>query len=312
MTKGGALRMEREIARFLAHVGAERGFSAKTVAAYGHDLAKFGKFVGKEMGESWALADVDQYTIKAYLQFLANTGHRKINAAVTRGRKLATLKSFFKFLLAENKIKTDPASLVKMPKIKQKEPSYLTEQEYKRLLRTVQKNSTQYFKLRDTAIITLFLGMGLRLSELVGLNVGSVNFEDGTIKVARKGNQERTLPANDDVVIGIRRYLKTRKDCSYTSPLFLSKRSQRIDGASVWYLVKKYLKQAQIEKDKLSPHTLRHTFATTLLKQGANVLTIKELLSHSNLRTTERYLHITGEDLKTAVGKLDLSIQSGG
>ena len=299
--------MEREIAQFLAHVGAERGLSAKTVAAYGHDLAKFGQFAAKEAGGTGALADIDQYTIKAYLQFLANIGHRKINAAVSRGRKLATLKSFFKYLVADGKVKADPAALVKMPKIKQKEPSFLTEQEYKRLLRTVQKNATKYFKLRDTGIINLLLGMGLRLSELVGLNVGSVNFEDGTIKVARKGNQERILPANDDVMISVQRYLKTRDDLSFTAPLFLSKRKQRIDGGSVWYLVKKYLRQAQIEKDKLSPHTLRHTFATILLKQGENVLTIKELLSHRNLRTTERYLHITGEDLKTAVGKIDLN-----
>ena len=302
--------MEREIAQFLAHVGVERGLSAKTVAAYGHDLAKFRQFVANEAGGAGASADIDQYTIKAYLQFLANTGHRKANAAVSRGRKLATLKSFFKYLTAEGEVKTDPTALIKMPKIKQKEPSFLTEQEYKRLLRTVQKNATKFFKLRDTAIINLLLGMGLRLSELVGLNVGSVNFEDGTIKVARKGNQERILPANDDVMISIQRYLKTRKDLSFAAPLFLSKRNQRIDGGSVWYLVKKYLKQAQIEKDKLSPHTLRHTFATLLLKQGENVLTIKELLSHRNLRTTERYLHITGEDLKTAVGKIDLNFKN--
>lgn len=265
--------------------------------------------MAQDGGCSGDLGEVDQYTVKSYLQFLANTGHRRANAAVSRGRKLATLKSFFKYLVAENKIKTNPTSLVKMPKTKQKEPSYLTEQEYKRLLRTVQKNATRFFKLRDTAIITLFLGMGLRLSELVGLNIGSVNFEDGTIKVSRKGNQERILPVNDDVMISVQRYLKTRKGVSFSSPLFLSKRNQRIDSGSVWHLVKKYLQQAQIEKDKLSPHTLRHTFATTLLKQGENILTIKELLSHRNLRTTERYLHIDGEDLKTAVGRIDLNPQ---
>lgn len=299
--------MERDIAEFLAHKATERGLSPRTIEAYEHDLGKFSQFVGKESGDGGTVARVDQYTIKAYLQFLADTGYKKSNAAVSRGRKLATLKSFFKFLLAENKIKIDPAALVKMPKTKMKEPSYLTEQEYKRLLRSVQKNATQFFKLRDNAIITLLLGMGLRLSELVGLNIGSVNFEDGTIKVSRKGNRERILPANDNVMISIQRYLKSRQDNSFASPLFLSKRNQRIDGGSVWHLVKKYLKQAQIEKDKLSPHTLRHTFATILLKQGENVLTIKELLSHRNLRTTERYLHLSGEDLKAAVGKIDLS-----
>jgi integrase/recombinase XerC len=151
--------------------------------------------------------------------------------------------------------------------------------------------------------------MGLRLSEAVELNIGNVNFDDATIKVTRKGNHERILPANDVVIIAIKRYLKERKDTLPSSPLFLSKRNRRIDAASVWYIVKKYLKQAQIEKDKLSPHTLRHTFATTLLRQGENIMTIKELLSHRNLRTTERYLHINNEDLKTAVNKIDLDLR---
>jgi len=297
--------MEREISGFLAYVGAERGFSPKTVEAYRHDLAKFDEFTGKEVGKGCEVSDIDQYAIKAYMQFLTDKG----NAAVSRGRKLATIKSFFKYLVIEGKVKTNPADQVKMPKIQQKEPSYLTEQEYKRLLRVVKNNATKYFKMRDTAIITTLLGMGLRLSELVALDIGDVNFEDGAIKVCRKGNKERILPANDAVMISLQRYLKTREATGVQEPLFMSKRNQRIDGASIWYLVKKYLKQAQIEKDKLSPHTLRHTFATILLKQGENILTIKELLSHRNLRTTERYLHINGEDLKTAVSKIDLTVR---
>jgi len=265
--------------------------------------------VDKELGVGWKLEDIDQYTIKAFMQFLAETGYKKGNSAVSRGRKLATLKSFFKYLLADGKIKSNPVSQILIPKAKQKEPSYLTEQEYKRLLRVVKKNATKYFKTRDMAIINLLLGMGLRLSELVELKVGDVNFDDGTIKITRKGNKERILPANDGVMISVQRYLKTRKQANSQDPLFLSKRNKRISGGSIWHLVKKYLKQAQIEKDKLSPHTLRHTFATTLLKQGENILTIKELMSHRNLRTTERYLHIDNEDLKTAVGKIDLSIR---
>jgi len=297
--------MKPEISGFLAYIGTERGLTVKTIDAYRHDLGKFSEFADKELGKDWQLGDVDQYSIKGYMQFLADKG----NAAVSRGRKLACLKSFFRYLLAEGKVKSDPTIQVKMPKTQQKEPSYLSEQEYKRLLRTVQKNATKYFKPRDTAIITMFLGMGLRLSELVELDIGNISFDDGTIKVTRKGNHERILPANDEVIITLNRYLKTREDVTAQQPLFLSKRNQRIDSGSVWHLVKKYLKQAQIEKDKLSPHTLRHTFATILLKQGENILTIKELLSHRNLRTTERYLHINGEDLKTAVGKIDLIVR---
>jgi integrase/recombinase XerC len=297
--------MKPEISGFLAYIGTERGLTIKTVDAYRHDLTKFSEFAEKEMGESWQWGDVDQYTIKAYLQSLADRG----NVAISRGRKLATLKSFFKYLTTEGKVKEAPTATIKMPKVQQKEPSYLTEQEYRRLLRTVQKNATKYFKSRDMAIVTMLLGMGLRLSELVELDVGNINFDDGTIKVTRKGNHERILPANDEVMITISRYLKTREDVIAQQPLFLSKRNQRIDSGSVWHLVKKYLKQAQIEKDKLSPHTLRHTFATMLLKQGENILTIKELLSHKNLRTTERYLHINGEDLKNAIKRIDLAVR---
>lgn len=292
---------------FLAHTGAERGLSPKTIAAYRHDLGKFAEFAEKEIGKNYGIGDIDQYTIKAYMQFLADTGYKRANSAISRGRKLATIKSFFNYLVSEGKVKSNPASQVKMPKVQRKEPSYLTEQEYRRLLRVVKNNATRYFKQRDMAIVTMLLGMGLRLSELVGLDIGDVNFDDGSVKVTRKGNQERILPANDEVMICLQRYVKTRKQASAQDPLFLSKRNQRIDSGSVWHLVKKYLKQAQIEKDKLSPHTLRHTFATTLLKQGENLLTIKELLSHRNLRTTERYLHINGEDLKEAVARIKLA-----
>lgn len=299
--------MRPEIGAFLAYVRAERGLSPKTVAAYGYDLGKFSQFADKELGDGWKLEDVDQYAIKGYMQFLANTGYRKANEAVSRGRKLATLKSFFGYLTSLDKVKSDPTAQVKMPKTKQKEPSYLTEQEYKRLLRTVRKTATAYFKERDMAIVTMLLGMGLRLSELTALDIGDVNSDDGSIKITRKGGKERMLPASDDVMVAIQRYIRTRDEKSSQSPLFLSKRGRRISNASIWHLVGKYMRQAQIEKDKLSPHTLRHTFATVLLRQGENILTIKQLLSHRNLRTTERYLHINNEDLKEAVGKISLT-----
>ena len=298
--------MRREISGFLAYIGTERGLSPKTIGAYRYDLGKFSEFVGQELGEDGEWNEVDQYVIKRYMQFLGNKGYKKPNSAVARGRKLAAIKSFFKYLCSEAKIKTDPATMVKMPKTQQKEPSYLTEQEYKRLLRVVKKNATRYFKARDLAIITTLLGMGLRLSELVELNIGNVNFEEGSIKVTRKGRHEQILPANYAVMIAIKRYIGTRENLTAQDPLFLSKRNKRIHNASVWYLVKKYLKQTQIEKEKLSPHTLRHAFATALLKQGENLLTIKELLGHRHLRTTERYLHINGEDLKNAVDKINL------
>ncbi len=299
--------MTREISEFLAYVGTERGFSPKTIAAYSYDLGKFSAFAAQELGEGYKAEDITPYCIRAYLCFLAEKGYQKCNVAITRGRKLATIKSFFKFLTAEGRVKTNPADQVRMPKPLDKELSYLSQQELKRLLKAVESNATKYFKRRDTALITLLLGMGLRLSEVVELNVGDVNFDDNVIKVIRKGRQERILPANDEVIATLKYYLRARQNPGSKEPLFLSKRRQRIDTGTVWYLVKKYLMKAQIEKSRLSPHTLRHTFATILLRQGENLLTIKELLSHRSLKTTERYLHVVNEDLRYAVNKIDLS-----
>lgn len=298
--------MQRDIEEFLAYIGTERGLSPKTVRAYRYDLGKFAEFVKQELGQDCGVDRVVPQTIRSYMQFLAEKGYRMGNSAVSRGRKLATLKSFYRYLFTMGKVHNDPVKTVRMPKIQQKEPSYLSEQEYKRLLMVIQKTATPYFIKRDQAIITVFLGMGLRLSELVGLNVGSVNLGDGSIKVKRKGNLERILPANEEVLESIREYLKTRGDVAGREPLLLSKRNRRIDNATVWHLVKKYMKQARLEKDRLSPHTLRHTFATTLLRKGENILTIKELLSHRNLHTTQRYLHINNDDLKAAVNRIDL------
>lgn len=300
--------MRQEISEFLGYVGTERGYSPKTVAAYGYDLGKFCEFVATEPGSSRnGVEGIDQYAIKGFMSHLAGKGYRNANSAVARGRKLAVLKSFFKYLASVGKVKSDPTANIKMPKTKQKEPSYLTEQEYKRLLRTVKKNATAYFKERDMAVVTMLLGMGLRLSELTALNIEDLSFDDGSVKITRKGGKERILPANDEVMIAIQRYIKTREGKTSQSPLFLSKRNNRISNASIWHLVRKYMQQAQIEKDKLSPHTLRHTFATVLLRQGENILTIKELLSHRNLRTTERYLHLNNEDLRKAIEKIDVS-----
>ena len=134
--------MKTEISEFLGYVGTERGYSPKTVAAYGYDLGKFSQFLDVEPGSSGEeVQGIDQYAIKAFMSHLATNGYRNANSAVARGRKLAVLKSFFKYLVSVGKVTSDPTANIKMPKTKQKEPSYLTEQEYKRLLRTVMKLS---------------------------------------------------------------------------------------------------------------------------------------------------------------------------
>ena len=291
-----------EIAEFLHQLGAVRAFSPKTVEAYTYDLVQFCAFLGEKLGIDWKIENIDQNSIKMYIEHLADKG----NAPITRGRKLASLKSLFGYLLSQGIIKSDPTSQIRMPKRCDKESSYLSEEEYKRLLKAVKDNASRYYIERDTAIVTMLIGTGLRLTELVELNAGDVAFTNSTIKVILKGRNERILPVSDSVMIVIRRYLKTREGAEPSAPLFLSNRVRRIDTSSVQYLVKKYLQQAHIEKDRLSPHMLRHSFAVALLKQGENVFTVQQLLSHRNIRTTEKYLHLNNEDLKTAVNKIRL------
>lgn len=291
-----------EIAEFLHQLGTVRAFSPKTIEAYAYDLSQFGAFLGDKIGNDWKVEDIYQDSIKMYIEHLADKG----NAPITRGRKLASLKSLFGYLLSQGKIKSDPTSQIRMPKRCDKEPSYLSEEEYKRLLKAVKDNASRYYKERDAAIVTMFIGTGIRLNELVELNVSNIDFDNCTIRLTRKGNHEKAIPINAIVMTAIRKYLKTREGVASSAPLFLSKRNRRIDTASVQHLVKKYLRQAQIKKDRLSPHTLRHSFAVALLKQGENIFTIQQLLSHQNIRTTEKYLHLNNEDLKTAVNKIRL------
>ena len=220
--------MKHNISRFLGYTSTEQGLSPATTDAYRYDLTKFSQFADNELRENWSWDEVDQSLIKAYLQFLAQTGYRKSNSRVSRARKLATLKSFFKYLHGESEIKHNPAGQVKTPKAQKKESSYLTEPEYKHLLRTVNQTATKYFKARDMAIITTLLGTGLRVSELVNLNIANVNYDDETLRVKRKGNHERILPANEEVIRTIKRYLRERKGTTGSLPLFLSKRRRRI------------------------------------------------------------------------------------
>lgn len=298
--------MQDLIQRFLNHLKTERNLSLGTIEAYGHDLGKFQEYLAREEGKEPAVQDIDRYTIRSFLTFLADKGYKKENTPVTRSRKLATLKSFFKFLYREGLIDHNPAAEVSMPKVNDKEPPHLTEEEYKRLIRTVSKTATPYYLKRDLAIISLLVGTGARLNELVSLNIEDINFQDGIIRLMRKGGQEQLLPLNDDVALAIKRYLRTKSKVS-TNALFLSKRRRRIDRTSVNHLVKKYLEQARIKKDRLSPHTLRHTFATTLLAKGENLKNIQVLMNHKSLSTTAKYLHTQKQDLKKAVDKISLT-----
>lgn len=293
--------MQPFIEAFLSHLAVERNLSPQTLRAYNYDLRRFVHFLTTTQGPDLAPSQVDRFVLQDFLQHLAQTG----SGERARARRLATLKSFFAYLTQQGVLPTNPAAALPLPRWKVKEPSYLTEAEYRKLLRTAERTATPFYRTRDLAILKLLLGAGLRLSELVNLNREDFDRQEGTLRVRRKGQTQQVLQLHREVIAALGRYLRERPPAP-TEALFVSRKRRRLSAGAVWHLVKKYLHQAQIQKERLSPHTLRHTFATTLLKQGADLVTIQRLLGHRNLATTERYLHLSDEALRQAVEKIPL------
>ena len=177
--------LSEQIKQFLSYLEVERGLSTKTIKAYKYDLYKFSVFLSQY--KKINVEQIIKQDIRDFLLHLAENGNKKPNLAVTRARKLSAIKSMFKFLTKESVIKINPAVDIETPKIPQKEPCYLTEHEYKKLIQVIKEIATPYYKLRDLTIVSLFLATGIRLSELVDLKKENVNVRDGLIKVTRKG-----------------------------------------------------------------------------------------------------------------------------
>lgn len=293
--------MNKLISQFLHYLSVGRGFSSRTIEAYHHDLNKFVAFL-----EAANKTDVVIITKEDVSHFLSEQA--KTNGAITRARKLSSIKSFFKYLGREGIIAANPVSDIEAPKLPEKEPTYLTEAEYQNLIATVRREATPFYLSRDLAIIVLLLGTGIRLSELVGLTLDRVNLEYSgrSIKVRGKGDKERIIPLTNEVMGVLEQYLKTRPDVS-SNHLFISRLGEELHARSVYGLVKKYLKCTGIKKTKVSVHSLRHTFGTSLMNNGVNIVVIQELLGHKKLETTRRYLHINSADLRKGVDTLVLS-----
>jgi site-specific recombinase XerD len=213
-------------------------------------------------------------------------------------RKLSALRSFFRFLTREGFIKANPVASIVSPKLDKHLPQFLTEDEAGRLIESsIPKNNSG---LRDRAILETFYSTGIRISELVGLNLDDVDFISGIVKVRGKGKKERLVPIGDHAINAIRAYLDKRKKQSQA--LFLNPSLSRISDRGVRYIFKKYIRAAGIRQG-VSPHTLRHSFATHLLNRGADLRTVQELLGHANLGTTQIYTHLTTERLKNVYDK---------
>ncbi len=245
-----------------------------------------------------------------FLKYLADHGYRKRNEAATRARRLTALSSFFKFLYREGLIRNNPTAELHVPRRKIDEPAFLTEEEYQMLFRVVDGFGNPFLKVRDQAILSMFLTTGARLSEVINLDVGDLDLKLRRVNFLRKGGERQSLPINEELLKYLKSYLKLRRKRAHSRALFISVRGKRLDRSSVWRMVRIYCKKARINKARVSPHTLRHTFATTLLSKGANLKTIQVLMNHKNLATTARYLHARDQELIDAVAKVKIGVSS--
>jgi integrase/recombinase XerD len=280
--------VEKEISDFLAYLGSEKGLSPHTLEAYGRDLISYAKFAGGKKAE-----DVVGEQIIEYFQTLKNKGI----ASSSLCRALVAIKVFFRFLKREKIISHNPTVFLESPKMWQLIPEVLTIDEVGRFLEMPDIETS--IGARDKAIFLVMYASGLRVSELCGLNTGDIS--DDQVRVRGKGNKERVIPIAESAVAAVDYYL-TQFRTEGDGPLFLSRQGKRMDRIAVWERVKFYGKKAGIVK-KISPHTLRHSFATHLLENGADLRVIQEMLGHSNIATTDRYTHVSRKHLHDAFEK---------
>jgi integrase/recombinase XerC len=291
------------IEKFLEHLRTQRNVSPHTLRSYESDLRQFYLHLttapdGNERPAP-EIADIDNLTIREFLGALYEKHNKKSSAA----RKLATLRSFLKYLTAHDVIRTSPARIVASPKQEQRLPDYMTFDVMEELMETPDVNTRA--GVRDLAILELLYGSGLRVSELVGLELESISMNERTSRVLGKGQKERIVPFGQKAAAALEKYfldrpaLAAKKQTARPeekNALFLNLRGGRLTARSVGNIVDRYV-ALLAKKLKAHPHTLRHTFATHLLDSGADLRAIQELLGHESLSTTQRYTHVSVDQL---------------
>jgi integrase/recombinase XerC len=305
--------MREELRAFIEYLRLNQNASPHTARAYESDLDQFFAYLAaarKKPGPKLSPADLDPTSVSGFLADL----HRRGNSRASAARKLASLRTFFRYLRREGLIEDDPAALVGTPKREKKLPAHLAEQEMSRLLETPDLSTP--FGRRDRAILELFYASGLRLSELVGLDLDDVNLSGRVVRVLGKGGKERLVPFNKAAAEAIRAWLRDFEALTLNGseaggragrlaarrPLFVNYRGGRLSTRSVDRLVRRYVARCST-RFGISPHALRHSFATHLLQRGADLRAIQELLGHARLSTTQRYTHVNATQLIDAYKK---------
>lgn len=283
---------------YITYLLVEKGLSANTIASYKSDILKLNEYL-KTSGYD----EIDKINRKTILQYIWYLGNKGL-ASTSLARKMASLKSYFTFLAAEKYITKNPVVNLEMPKTAKLLPQVLSTQEIEKLL--IQPDLAVKAGLRDRAMLELLYATGLRVSELVSLRFEDVNIEMAYVRCIGKGSKERIVPIGKIAASFLVRYLNESrgkfKAAVGNEYLFLNFHGEKMSRQGFWKIIKKYSKSAKLTKD-ITPHTLRHSFATHLIENGANLRSVQEMLGHSDVATTQIYTHITKNHLKEVYNK---------
>jgi integrase/recombinase XerD len=285
--------MKEQVQRFLDYIVEEKGYSSNTLAAYSNDLSQFLEYVGPRV-DSWAAVTRD-----LIMDYIMRMKAGQEYASSTVARKVAAIKSFFHYLVDTGALEDDPTATLDSPKIRKRLPKAISAEDLEMLLAEPAEEETPK-ALRDRALLEVLYGTGLRVTELVSLDVDDVNLASRTLRVVRpKDDAERIVPIHERAIEPLREYLdrgriQLLRDAEEQA-LFLNHRGHRLTRQGLWLIVKHYVREVGISED-ITPHTLRHTFATHLVEKKADLEYVQELLGHANLSTTQVYTQVSAEN----------------
>ena len=292
MIVSSALPNMQQLDAFIDHLWLEDGLSKNTLESYRADLTQFAHWLQQQQAD---LLQANQAHIQQYLAIKF-----PLSKPRSIGRLIASMRRFYRYCLRENLIQIDPSLQIESPKLPRSLPKSLNEQEVEELLNAPDIN--QHIGLRDRAMLELLYASGLRVSELVTIKVNEVSTQDGVVRVTGKGSKTRLVPMGDEAADWIVQYLKLARPAilqkRMSDSLFVTNRATAMTRQAFWYLIKRYALQAGINKP-MSPHVLRHAFATHLLNHGADLRVVQMLLGHSDISTTQIYTHVARERLKS-------------
>ena len=293
--------MKEDIERFLTYLSVEKGFSDNTLFAYRNDLQNdLVGFAEREIAKRGSIPSWPNFSRQDTLSYLLHLKERGY-AATTQARKIAAAKSFFGFMVREGRLKTSPTENIGAPNVGRPLPRPISVNEVRRLLEQPAKVGTSEAK-RDTAMLELLYASGMRVSELISLNIDDI-MGDGYVRCFGKGHKERIIPIHQRAINAVGDYLKSSRpslcDSKEKKALFLNRRGERLTRQGFWQILKAYAKDAELGTE-VTPHTLRHSFATHMLSGGADLRSVQELLGHANISTTQVYTHLTTEHVRRA------------